>query len=635
MRPVTPDTAPSLEATRRALEDVSRHARLLIETANDAVVTIGEDSLVMDWNGTAERMFGFPRAEALGRPLTDLIVPHRHREAHYTGLQRYLATGQSKMMNRRVETSAMHRDGHEFPVELSIWPVPMDAGHIFSAFIRDISDRRAAERALRESEEKYRIVVENANEGIVVSQDGMLKYANPRALALTDRTLDNALTTPFIEMVHPEDRARVYNNYVRRMRGEPVEPSYRFRAITPSGIVRWLQINAVAISWDSRPATLNFLADVTEEVALEADLAETLRQREAILQTTAVGIMFIQQGRIRWINSALERSMLGWEEGETLGKTGEIAFGDHGDWSRFLALCIPALERDGRYEGDWEVRRKDGSPWWCHMSAKALDARNLGAGTIWFFLDISARKRAEEETRRALERERELSELKTRFVSLTSHEFRTPLAAILSSLELLEDFGAELPAPERKELIRLAKAAVAKMAGMIDQVMLIGRAESDQLAFRPQPVAIAGWAERLVEETLHATGGRCPIEFRTSGAAATRLVDTNLLGHALGNLLDNAVKYSPAGSPVAFTVAESEEAVAFEVSDSGVGIPAEDQPRLFESFHRGRNVGNIEGTGLGLAIVKQCVELHGGSIAFESEPGAGTRFHVCVPAPVA
>jgi PAS domain S-box-containing protein len=631
------DTSASLalEAARRALEDMSRRARLLIDTANDAVITIDAASIIIDWNRTAERMFGWPRAEAVGRVITDLIVPERHREAHHRGMERFLASRTPGILNRRIEITALDREGREFDIELSVWPVEANGSYTFSAFIRDISERRRAEAALRESEEKYRMVVENAYEGIVVSQDGMLKFANPRALALTDRTLEQAMTTPFIEMVHPDDRARVYGNYLRRLRGEPVEPFYVFRAVSSTGEVRSLQISAVAIQWQGRPATLNFLTDVTRQVALQAHLTETLAEREAILETTAVGIMFIQNGRIKWINDALERSMLGWADGELIGRTGEIAFVDHADWSRFLKDCIPSLEQSGTYSVDWHVRRKDGSAWWCHMSAKALDPANLGTGTIWFFLDISARKRAEEEVRRALTRERELSELKTRFVSITSHEFRTPLATILSSIELLEDFGRDMPDAERREVIRLVKGAVGKMTGMIDQVMLIGRGESDRLEFHPSPADPATLAGEIAREAERANGHRCEIRLATRGVAGARMLDAKLLSHALGNLLSNAVKYSRPGSPVDLELRAAPEALVFVVVDRGIGIPPEDHARLFESFHRARNVGNVEGTGLGLTIVKQCVELHHGSVAFESVPGKGSVFLVCLPAPPA
>ena len=623
----------ALDAARRALEDMSRRARLLIDTANDAVVTIDPASIIIDWNRTAERMFGWQRDEAVGQVLTELIVPPQHRDAHHRGLERFLRNRTQGILNRRIETTALDRSGREFDIELSVWPVESSGNFTFSAFIRDISERRRAEAAIRASEEKYRLVVENAYEGIVVSQDGMLKYANPRALELTKRSPAEAMSTPFIEMVHPDDRARVYGNYVRRLRGEQVEPFYKFRIVDTAGETRWLQISAVAIDWEGRPATLNFLTDVTEQVGLEANLAQTLALREAILETTAVGIMFIQDGRIKWINDALERGMLGFDDGETIGQTGEVAFGDHADWSRFLHDCIPQLERTGTYASDWKVRRKDGSPWWCHMSAKALKPADLAAGTIWFFLDISARLRAEEEVRRALTRERELSELKTRFVSMASHEFRTPLATILSSLELIEDFGADLPDAERGELIRIIKGAIKKMTAMIDQVMLIGRAESDKLEFRPQAGVPAEAAQAIARETEQALGRRGTVRFEHRGSSGARMFDPRLFAHVLGNLLTNAIKYSPAGAPVELTVEAEPFNIVLTVADRGIGIPPEDHARLFESFHRARNVGNIEGTGLGLTIVKQCAELHGGRVEFESTPGRGSTFVVRLPAP--
>ena len=626
----------TLTAPPAATVDLSldgRHARLLIDTANDAVVSIDDASVILDWNQTAERMFGWSRAEAVGRILTDLIVPPQHREAHHRGLSRFLASRTPGILNRRVETTALARDGREFDVELSVWPVETAGRFTFSAFLRDISERKQAEAALRRSEEKYRQVVENAYEGIIVSQDGMLKFANPRALALVRRTLEDALATPFIEMVHPDDRARVYGNYLRRLRGEAVEPHYVFRAVNTAGEVVSLQISAVAIEWEGRPATLNFLTDVTEQVKLARDLKETLTEREAVLETTAVGIMFIQNGRIKWINDALERTMLGFDDGETIGHTGEVAFRDHADWSRFLKECIPALERTGTYEGDWEVQRKDGSMWWCHMSSKALDPTRLGHGTIWFFLDISARQRAEEEVRRALTRERELSELKTRFVSLASHEFRTPLATILSSIELIEDFGATLPEGERKELIRIIKGAIGRMTGMLDQVMLIGRAEADRLEFRPEAVDPAAAAAAIARETEQALGQPGRIRLEVRGSAGARLLDQKLLAHVLGNLLSNALKYSAAPAEVLFELESAPASISFLVSDHGIGIPPEDHPRIFESFHRARNAGNVEGTGLGLSIVKHCVELHGGTVDFESAPGRGSTFIVCLPDP--
>jgi PAS domain S-box-containing protein len=349
--------------------------------------------------------------------------------------------------------------------------------------------------------------VENAYEGIVVTQEGFVKFANARAAELSGRTLDEVTTTPFPAMIHPEDRERVFRNYQKRMRGEPTENHYDFRVLAPGGEARWVTISAVAIEWEGKPATLNFFTDAAE------------------------------------------------------------------------------------------------------------------------------RKRAEEEMHRALAKERELSELKTRFVALASHEFKSPIATILSSVELLEDFGERLPDAQRREVMSLVKGALKRMTDMLDQVLLIGRAESQGLEFQPQPLDPRVFCEQLIEETRRIAGG-ATITFLRRGPAGRRMLDEKLLRHALGNLLSNAIKFSN-GARVTLELEARDAEVAFRVCDAGIGIPEEDRARIFSTFHRGANVQEVEGTGLGLAIVQHCVERHGGSIGVESELGAGTTFTVRVPAPQA
>lgn len=487
------------------------HERLarLIETANDAVVTIDQQSNVIEWNAMAERMFGWSQAEVRGHTLTELIVPPRHREAHHRGLQRFLRDGSGGIINRRVELTAIRRDGSEFDVELSVWPVRAGEIFTFSSFIRDISARKAAEEALKSSELRYREVVENAAEGIIVSQDGFLRYANPAALLLSGRSREEAMTMPFIEQVHPDDRQRIYTNYVKRLKDEATENHYVFRIFHVNGELRWLEISAVKIQWEGRPATLNFLTDVTD------------------------------------------------------------------------------------------------------------------------------RQRIEEELRQALVRERELSDLKSRFVSMASHEFRTPLATILSSAELIQDHGERLPAAERDEVIGLIKSSVKHMTEMVEQVLLIGRAEAGGLEFNPATLDAGRLCAALVED---ARRNGAAISLEVSGQDPVRKLDERLLRHILGNLLSNAVKYSPPsgrghnGRDISLRLACEPDALTFRVQDHGIGIPEADLTHMYDSFHRGANVGGIEGTGLGLSIVRECVQRHGGSISVESKVGQGSVFTVRIPA---
>jgi signal transduction histidine kinase len=235
----------------------------------------------------------------------------------------------------------------------------------------------------------------------------------------------------------------------------------------------------------------------------------------------------------------------------------------------------------------------------------------------------------------ALARERDLSELKSRFVAVASHEFRTPLSAILSSIELLDDYGARLPEAERKEVVGLIKSAVTRMNKMIEQVLVTSKLESGKFGFEPKPRNIADLLVQVATEMDQANPQAARIAMQCDGIEHARMVDGKLLSHILVNLLGNALKYSPPESAVTCTAKADGDQLQFSIADCGIGIPAGDLPRLFESFHRGTNVGNIQGTGIGLHIVKECVELHLGTIEVESQPGSGATFHVRLHAPPA
>ena len=239
---------------------------------------------------------------------------------------------------------------------------------------------------------------------------------------------------------------------------------------------------------------------------------------------------------------------------------------------------------------------------------------------------------AERELRDALAHERELHELKTNFVNLVSHEFRTPLGIILASAEMLEKYLDRLSPEERAEHLRDIAGSTRHMAAMMEEVLLLGRAEAGRMEFTPAPLGLAEFCAELADELRSSTNGVCPIELQTSGLDGTSARgDARLLRHIFTNLLSNAVKYSPPGSPVKFSVRRESERAVFEISDRGIGIPADDLPHLFTAFRRAKNVGTINGSGLGLVIVKRCVELHGGEISIESSAATGTVARVRLP----
>ncbi len=262
---------------------------------------------------------------------------------------------------------------------------------------------------------------------------------------------------------------------------------------------------------------------------------------------------------------------------------------------------------------------------------KPFEMRDLSAA-----IEVAlSRYQAEYSIQKLLAKEKELSALKTHFVSLISHEFRNPLSSILFSLDLLQYPSQKLPSDKQQACLKRARSAVENMMQLLEDVLVLNKMDADSLKCHPAPVLLVDFCQELVEqlqshpETHHSI---CfdSIGFDEPNAPKLYILDERLLHHILINLLSNAVKYSPEDSTIQFNVICAEQALIFRIQDQGIGISRSDQARLFDPFYRGANVGAIPGTGLGLSIVKQCLEAHQGQIAVESEVGKGTTFIVSI-----
>ena len=228
------------------------------------------------------------------------------------------------------------------------------------------------------------------------------------------------------------------------------------------------------------------------------------------------------------------------------------------------------------------------------------------------------------------EKERLRGELRNRFITMTSHEFRTPLTGIVSSAELLASFGERWDAEHRLDHVERIRKAAGTMERMLEDVLTIGRAEAGVLRPSPSPIRLDEFCRALVETLEHSTNRSHALRYTFLGDPDVTM-DERLLQHVLGNLLGNAVKYSAPGTEIRFAVRTTAEECLFSVHDQGLGIPAEEIPTLFTSFSRASNAQHLPGTGLGLAVVKRALDVQKGTITVESELGRGTTFHVSIP----
>ena len=252
------------------------------------------------------------------------------------------------------------------------------------------------------------------------------------------------------------------------------------------------------------------------------------------------------------------------------------------------------------------------------------------AGMVGIMLDITELKCLQSEILNTLEKEKELNELKSRFVSVASHEFRTPLTAILASADLLELYGRTWAEEKYIEYVKNIQNAVQYMNELIIDVSIVNKTDSDKIKFTPAEGNLYEIAKSIFDNVKLSAPNNLKFEFNYNLEQKIYRIDNKLITHILTNLLSNAAKYSPNGGAISLIINKENDFVSFTISDNGIGITEEDQKNMFEPFHRGVNVGTIHGTGLGLSIAKKSAELHNGSLTLESKVNEGTRVTVLI-----
>ncbi|APW43569.1 GAF domain-containing sensor histidine kinase [Rhodoferax saidenbachensis] len=376
----------------------------------------------------------------------------------------------------------------------------------------------------------------------------------------------------------------------------------------------------------------NHFSTALERYQAIDEMRKSEERYRLVIESVGVGVVVVQDGRMVFANPALIRIV-----GHPL---------DYLLTQSFTATIHPedvaaVVERhQRRLRGEpvettygFRILTGQGDVRTLELSAVKIEWDKRDA-TLMFVVDATARIQAEETQRIALQKQSELNDMKSRFITMASHEFRTPLATIHGSVELLLHYEDRMQAAQKRATLQRVDDAVERMTHMLENVLAIGRADAGQVQFKPQPLALQAFCMNLLDELRSAMERQYQkvcLVVDLPDPDALFLLDDTLLRNIVGNLLSNALKYSPEGGEVRFSVQEQGVALVFTVADQGIGIPETDQPRLFETFHRASNVGPIAGTGLGLSIVKEAVLCHKGRIEVHSQVGKGSRFTVTLP----
>jgi PAS domain S-box-containing protein len=401
---------------------------------------------------------------------------------------------------------------------------------------------------------------------------------------------------------------------------------------TKNGNFYWIDNTIVPfLNEQNKPIQyLSISTDITSRKQIEEALYKSnklLEQQLAAIESANDGIAILDlQGDYIYINQAY-LSLFGYEKPEELlGKTWHIFYDDH-EIKRFQNEVFPLFYQEKKWRGEAIAKRKDGANFTEEISLTLIE----NIGIVCVCQDISDRKKNEENIMKSLAKEKELNQLKSRFVAMTSHEFRTPLSIISSSAAILELYGDRLEQQKKDKHLKRIQITVNNMTQLLEDVLTINNSEAQKIAFNPLKLDLITFCNQLLEDLEASFINHSLIYHINPQDKFFVYLDQKLMRQILTNLLSNAIKYSPVGSKIYFTVNQEKDMINFAIQDEGIGIPVEDQVRLFESFHRGHNVGNIQGTGLGLAIVKKGVELHQGQITFSSKIGKGTTFTVQIP----
>ncbi len=608
------------------LHQTQAHLQAILDNSPAVIYVLDSQDKYLVINREYEKLLNKTTEEIAGKSIYE-IWPHEIAEKFVVTLNKVMAEG----ISLEVEEVVPQSDGVHtyFSVQFPL----KDANgtpYAVCGISTDITERKRAEDSLL----RFQKAIESTSDAIAIGEmTGKTTYINPAFTELFEYSLEEVQALGgcvglFQEQQQfPEIRETLQNG--GSWRGE-------VKMKTRSGRLLDIEFrtNVIKDANSKMIGLIGISTDITERKRAETALLLSQQRLQYLLLSSPAVIYSCKPDdnfSITFVSDSVT-TMMGYQAREFMQDSSFWVKHIHPeDVSLVFANANKQLQQ-GKYQNEYRFLHQDGTYRWVYDKGKVVqDDTGNPLEIVGYWADITDRKRLEQELRLALNKEKQLNKLKSSFVSMTSHEFRTPLSTILSSAELLEYYRHKWT--EEKQLTHLNRiqTSVQHMTEMLNDVLVIGKAEMGKLDVNPAPLDLVQYCYSVVEElelnikTYHGIIFCCEYE------SIQCCMDEKLLRHILINLLSNAIKYSLSNSTIRFTLRCEEGEAILEIQDHGIGIPSEDLSCLFESFYRAHNVGNIPGTGLGLAIVKKCVDIQKGKITVKSDIGLGTTFIVTLP----
>lgn len=602
--------------------ELDAHLRDVLEAVPEAILEVDAAGHILLVNVAAEQMFGYSRQEFLTLNV-DALVPTAHRNIHARHRLGYAHQPKRRPMGSGLELEAQRRDGFLFPVEISLSPNHSGETLTVIVLVRDITDHKQAERALRESEVKFRTLTDLVPQFVwMCTPDGLNVYFNQRWVDYTGLTLEESYGKGWNTPFHPDDKQPAWDAWNRAVAtGEPYRVESRLRAA--DGSYRWFLMLGLPLQEGSGNTWFGTCTDIEELKRAEEALHLSQERFRVALKNSPV-VVFNQDHELRytWINSPV----LGWAVQDYVGHTdGEIVGGQEGD--RLTAIKQGVL-RSGIGTRTETTVTFQGETHYYDLTVEPLrDAHGVIAGVTCSAVDITPVKQA------AVELER-LNQLKTEFLGMAAHDLRNPIGGILALSELLYHEVATVLTEEQLGFLSNIDRSSKFMLQLIDDLLDISSIEAGHLHLNRRPSD----PRKLLEYNVGinaklARQKQIHVDLQIEGALPKLSLEEGKIEQVLNNLISNAVKFSQPGAVVEVRAGVHDGGVLISVRDQGPGIPETERDKLFQPYGRTSvdSTANERSTGLGLAIARKIVEGHGGRIWVESQVGVGSVFLFTLP----
>ncbi|SHN27759.1 PAS domain S-box protein [Cryptosporangium aurantiacum] len=643
----------STRARARSLAaSMTAELRSVTDTATDAIVTVDYAGQVTAWNRGAARMFGIAPGAILGAPL-DRVIPG--------GLA--VLTGRNASAGGHpdptVEVAATRADGTVLHVEASVSTWESPRGVFATAILRDVTERRRVETEVRRTNDLLEGVLRGATECAIIGCDarGLITVFNEGAHRMLGYRAEEAIGKAALDLLHdPAEMAAMAHELgvsgptevfpTLMKNGGPSTREWTYVRSDGYKLPVLLTVTSLRDRDGAIEGHIGIAFDLTEAHRLERERARMAHRFEQLVDCSGEGIYGLDRnGLITFVNKQAARS-LGWSVDELVGRPAHTALHHHRpDGSPFPPDDCPIIRSivDGStHRVDTEVFwRRDGAPVPVEYVSAPLRRDGQIDGVVVTFADITDRKRTEQALKDAVasEREaashlREIDQVRTDLVSTVSHELRTPLTSISGYLELLMDGDVGPITSDQAAMVKVAHRSSQRLLLLVEDLLTLSRIDAGAFRIRQDDVDLASLLSAAVGAVAPLAAAR---DLRLDADFPPDLGvvrgDAAHLDRVLLNLLSNGVKFTPPGGSVTLTGRRVGDEAVVTVADTGIGIPEDEQSRLFDRFFRSSNAMDeaIQGTGLGLSIVKTIVEHHGGRISAESRLGDGTTFTLTLP----